>query len=132
VKLQDYRNDSYEFSGKASDLSRQLAFAAIALIWVFRVDVAGQPAIPSGLILPSVLVVASLTLEMLQYCAGWLIWRHAYRSKEKAGVAEDVELEKHSVGWELTIVTFFVLKIICILVAYVCIFVFVEQLLFRA
>ena len=70
MKLQDYRNDSYEFSGKASDLSRQLAFAAIALIWVFRVDVAGQPAIPSGLILLSVLVVASLTLEMLQYCAG--------------------------------------------------------------
>jgi hypothetical protein len=131
VKLQDYRETSYEFSGKASDLSRQLAFAAIALIWVFKIDVAGQPAIPSGLILPSVLVVTSLTLEMLQYCAGWLIWRHAYRSKEKAGVAEDVELD-HSPGWELTIVTFFVLKIICILVAYIWIFFFLARLLFRA
>jgi hypothetical protein len=36
MKLQDYRNDFYLFSGKASDISRQLAFAAIAIIWIFK------------------------------------------------------------------------------------------------
>jgi hypothetical protein len=34
----DYQKDSYEFSGKASEISRQLAFAAIAVIWLFKTD----------------------------------------------------------------------------------------------
>jgi hypothetical protein len=130
VKLQDYRKDSYEFSGKASDLARQLAFAAIAIIWVFKTDVAEQPAIPPGLILPSILVVAALTLEMIQYCAGWLICRHIYRRWEMANVGEDVELPRHNLSWEKAIVTVFVLKIVCILVAYIWIFVFLARLLF--
>jgi hypothetical protein len=36
--VEDYRKTSYEFSGKASDASRQLAFAAIAVIWLFKTD----------------------------------------------------------------------------------------------
>jgi hypothetical protein len=49
--VEGYRQDFYDFSGKASDASRQLAFAAIAVIWLFKTDTtSGQPTIPHGLI----------------------------------------------------------------------------------
>ena len=70
MKIQDYRNDFYTFSGRASDLNRQLAFAAIAVIWLFKRDSGGGVlTIPSELVLPGVLVVVSLMLDMLHYCA---------------------------------------------------------------
>jgi len=39
MNLQDYRDDFYTYSGKASDISRQLAFAGIAIIWIFKKEV---------------------------------------------------------------------------------------------
>jgi hypothetical protein len=38
MKVEEYWKISNEFSGKASDISRQLAFAAIAVIWLFKID----------------------------------------------------------------------------------------------
>ena len=52
MKLQGYRADFYTYSGKASDLSRQLAFAGIALIWLFKKDDAGRLSIPPDLVMP--------------------------------------------------------------------------------
>jgi hypothetical protein len=128
LKLQDYRNDYYTFSGKASDLSRQLSFAAIALIWLFKKDDAGQLTIPADLIVPGVLVVSSLTLDMLQYCFASIIWYCFYRSKENANVSEDAELD-HSVWLERPTTLLFVAKIICVIVAYGYILVFFVKLL---
>jgi hypothetical protein len=128
VRLQDYRDTFYEFSGKASDLSRQLAFAAIALIWLFKKDVGGQPTLPRELILPGILVVASLTLEMLQYCVASIIWRTFYRRKEEAGVGENVEIE-HSEWLERPITLLFAAKIVCVVAAYIAIFIFLIKTL---
>ncbi len=69
MRLQDYRDAFYTFTEKASDLNRQLAFAAIAIIWLFKKDVGGQPSIPVQLILPGILIVSSLVFDMLHYCA---------------------------------------------------------------
>jgi len=128
VKLQDYRETFYTFSGKASDLNRQLGFAAIALIWLFKKDVGGSPTIPAGLVLPGILVVASLTLDMLHYCVASIIWRCFYRSKENENVAEDAELN-HSVWLEWPITALFALKILCIVAAYLFIFCFLIKTL---
>lgn len=127
MKLQDYRDDFYAFSGKASDLTRQLGFAGIALIWLFRKDVGGQQTIPKELILPGILIVGSLILDMLHYCVGSVIWRLFYRSKEKIHVPEDRELA-HSVWLERPIWFLFIAKIVCIIVAYVFILIFLAKL----
>src|SRR5262245_27354381 len=92
MKLQDYRDTFYEFSGKASDLSRQLAFAAIAIIWLFKKDVGGQPTIAPQLSWSGIFVVLSLVCDMLQYCTGAAIWRYFYRTKEKARISENAEI----------------------------------------
>ena len=35
-KLSEYKNDYYYFTGKLSEINRQIAFAGIALIWIFK------------------------------------------------------------------------------------------------
>ena len=35
-KLSEFKEDYYHFTGKLSDINRQIAFAGIALIWVFK------------------------------------------------------------------------------------------------
>jgi hypothetical protein len=131
VKLQDYRNDFYTFSGKASDLNRQLAFAAIALIWLFKKDIGQQPTISSSLIYPAIFVVISLVLDMLHYCVASIVWRSFYRSKEKQHVGERRNLQ-HSVWLERPIWIIFVLKILAVVIAYIGIGVFLINTLFHA
>ena len=118
MKLQDYREDFYTFSGKASDLNRQLAFAGIAIIWLFKKDNLAGLSIPRELLWPGMLIVTSLALDMIHYVVASVIWRHFYRSKEKAGIGEDKEL-MHEAYLELPIYLLFAAKIVVVLVAYV-------------
>ena len=118
MKLQDYRETFYEYSGKASDFTRQLAFAGIAVIWLFKKDTTSSLSIPHELLLPGLLIVSGLALDMLQYCVASLIWRLYYRSKERQGVAEDQELGLHSEWLERPIWALFCAKILLVLAAY--------------
>ena len=125
--LQEYRETFYTFSGKASDLNRQLAFAGIATIWLFKRDVSGTPTLPHELYLPTFLLILSLAFDMLHYCVAASIWRWVYRSKEKAGVGEKVNVH-HSETLELPIYGLFVLKIVCLFVAYFSVGMFIFKL----
>jgi len=90
MNLQDYRDDFYTYSGKASDISRQLAFAGIAIIWIFKKEVpATGLTVPRELILPGILIVLALGVDLLQYCLATVIWWLFYRKKEREGVHED-------------------------------------------
>jgi hypothetical protein len=116
--LQDYRETFYTFSGKASDLNRQLAFAGIAIIWLFKKDNLAGLSIPRELLWPGVLIVLSLGLDMLHYVVASVVWRYFYRSQEKAGVDEGKVLT-HETYLEWPIYFFFSAKIIIVLAAYV-------------
>src|SRR5262245_49460778 len=99
MKLPGYRETFYVYSGKASDICRQLAFAGIAVIWLFKKDVVGQPTLPIELIWSGVFIVLSLVADVFQYVLASIVWRLFYRAKEKAGVSEEQELE-HSIWLE--------------------------------
>ncbi|WFU14415.1 hypothetical protein [Bradyrhizobium sp. CB3481] len=118
MKLQDYRETFYTFSGKASDLNRQLAFAGIAIIWLFKKEPLAGLTVPKELVLPGLLIVASLIADMLQYCIASVLWRVFYRSKENLNVSEDKDI-KHGVWWERPIWIAFWLKIALIITAYI-------------
>ena len=107
--LKEYRAVFYEVSGKLSDVSRQLAFAAIAVIWLFKKDAGNHLSIPHELVLPAVLIVLSLSLDLIQYCWSSLTWYLVYRGLEKRGVGEE-ERRHHSVWLERPITFFFGLK----------------------
>jgi hypothetical protein len=128
MKLQDYRDTFYTFTGKASDISRQLAFAAIAVIWLFKSDEKGQLSIPNELVLPGILVVSALTLDLLQYCLGAGIWYSFYRSQEKQRALEDKEIT-HSVWLERPLSAIFWIKVALVVAAYCLILVYLVRML---
>ncbi|MGY4618583.1 hypothetical protein ACVWZ4_003810 [Bradyrhizobium sp. USDA 4472] len=117
MKLQDYRETFYTFSGKASDMNRQLAFAGIAIIWLFKKEPMSGLTVPRELVFPGLLIAASLAVDMLQYCVASVLWRSFYRGKEKLKLAEDKEIF-HNEWWERPIWIAFWLKIVLILTAY--------------
>ena len=92
MKIEDYRQSYYTFSGKASDVARQLSFAGIALIWIFKADKGGALAIPEQLLVPAALFVVSLALDLMQYVFGSLIWGAYARYHEGKQTAKTTEL----------------------------------------
>jgi hypothetical protein len=117
VKLKDARELYYFYSGKTSDLVRQLGLAGIAVVWIFKRDVAGVPKVPDALFLPLALIVLGLALDLLQYAVATSIWGIFQRSKENSGVTEDADFKApKEFNWPA--ITFFVLKVASIAVAY--------------
>lgn len=74
MKLSDYSKTYYEFSGKTSDIARHLAFAGIALVWIFKTGAAPATKIPQELHIPTILLALTLAFDLLQYFAGTAIW----------------------------------------------------------
>jgi hypothetical protein len=116
--LKEYRETYYFYTGKASDISRQLAFAAIAVIWLFKKDTGGtQLTIPVDLVLPGIFVVSALAVDLLQYCLGAIIWYLFYRSKEKKNVSETENID-HSEWLDRPINFLFWAKVVLVALAY--------------
>ena len=93
MKLSDFRGDYYALSGKASDVARQLCFAGIALIWIFKPEKGGLLAVPVQLHTPAALFVVALAFDLLQYVLGSAIWGVFSRYHEWHGKKPDDLLE---------------------------------------
>ena len=84
MKLSEAREAYYSYSGNASTVARQLAFAGIAVVWLFNTKVAGQPiALPHPLLQVAFLLVVTLAFDLLQYVSASLIWGAFARRHEK-------------------------------------------------
>ena len=120
MKLQDYRDTADTFSGKASDACRQLAFAAIGLIWVFKKDLEGTGLIsfPEVLIWAAVFVIFALALDLTQYVLGYLIYWQYFRMLEKKDTPKSKELPYHSPLLNKPIEVCYWTKILSVALAY--------------
>ena len=125
MKLSEYKNDFYEFSGLASSASRQLAFAGIAIIWLFKTSSGDDYNLPSELFIPAAALITSLGSDLLQYVFGAIIWGRFHRKHEKlrSSIEDDPILEAPAY-FNLPIKLFFYLKIFAVLVAYFYLLVF--------
>lgn len=118
MKLKDARELYYFYSGKTSDLVRQLGLAGIALIWIFKYNVEDVPKIPEALLPPLILIVLGLALDLLQYAVATSVWGIFQRRKELSGVSDDTDfLAPKQFNWPTII--FFILKVPSIIAAYV-------------
>lgn len=76
--------DSYDtYSSKASDIARQLGFAGIAVVWIFRYQAEESLALPVDLRLPLALLVLGLAVDFLHYVTSAAIWGIYGRHREK-------------------------------------------------
>ena len=120
MKLTDYRKDYYEFSGKASDVARNLAFAGIAFVWIFKVGAEHGPRIPQELLLPLAFLAICLGADLLQYVAATCVWGifQWYEESKIDDLKKDPELEAPSwLKWPQFI--FFVMKLVTVFLAYI-------------
>ena len=93
MKIADYRADYYAFSSKTSEISRQLSFAGIALVWVFKAKDAAPTDIPLELLWPAGLFVLSLGIDLLHAAYGTFVWGVFSRFHEKRHIGAEDELD---------------------------------------
>ncbi len=128
--LAQARQDYYELSGKASDAARQLAFAGIAVIWVFKSETNGVVSVPDELLLPGLLIVAALFVDLLQYVAAAALWGAFARAKERGGTKpDDVVTAPAIINWPA--LACYGLKIALVLWAYLCLGLYLRGLVAR-
>lgn len=119
MKLKDYRETYYEFSGRTSDIARNLAFAGIALIWVFRVEVGSASVVPPDLILPALMFTLALAADLMHYVLATLIWGtyHRYLEIRRGVECEESLTAPRFMTWPQN--AFFVLKIVLVVMGYI-------------
>lgn len=98
--LREYRQTYYDASQRASDNARQLAFAGIAFVWLFKAESAGVEGVPAQLYLPALLFAVCLFLDFCHYVIATAVWGSYTRLKERAGVQLNDALEApRSMNW---------------------------------
>lgn len=118
MKLEEYKNDSYEFSKSASELVRQFAFAGIAIILIFKIEKPIDHLLPTELFKPLLFLVFTLCLDLFQYLIPSLIWTIFYWYHEKKGKKSNTEIKAnrwYSIpGWLC-----YIGKFILLIIAYI-------------
>lgn len=83
MKLSECRETYYTLSGTASAVTRQAAFAGIALIWIFNSETPEEISLPTALLWPALFFIICLAFDLLQYVVGSAIWAIFHRIHEK-------------------------------------------------
>ena len=78
MKLEEIRKDYERYSTNVSSLNRQLIFAGLAIIWLFRIPEKGTASIPIELVDSLFFFVFSLCSDIFQYVTQSLIWTGYY------------------------------------------------------
>lgn len=126
MKLEEVRQTYYDFTAKTSEITRNLGFAGIALIWIFKTGTDGSQTLPNSLLMPAILLVISLTLDLSQYIAGSLAWGIFNRIKEinKTSDKKDFDAPPY-INWATLV--FFWTKIIVMAAAYIYLIIFLRS-----
>lgn len=123
MNLSQCKEEYYYFSGKISEINRQLSLAGIAVIWIFyNSDKVCQTEI-KDLVLAGIFIISSLSLDFLQYLYGTIAWGICHRKKEKE--IKDPEKQfrvSRYINWPTN--TFFYSKLACTFISYKIIIIF--------
>ena len=93
MSLKDFRHGYYEHTRKVSESVTKLAFAGIAIVWLFRAGEGLDSKLPESLLLPVLLFAATLGLDLLHYLVGAITWGTFCRLQERKGVSEEADLD---------------------------------------
>lgn len=119
MKLCEIREAYEELSGLLSKFNRQLAFAGIGIVWLFRAtDKTGSTSIEPQMLTPVLCFVISFGFDLLQYFWQSLSWYIYYWWKRYKDIKEDTEMNEpewpNVIAWIM-----FIVKVVALIVAYV-------------
>lgn len=127
MKLKDIRDSYYTHTASASSVSRQVSFAGIALIWIFKTQYGNSIILPNDLLLPALLLTMSLTSDLLQYISSsaiWGIFNRINEIKHGADFEGDIKTSKF-LNWPA--IFFFWLKLLLSISGYLFIFLYLYK-----
>lgn len=131
MKLKDYKNTYEYFSGKLSDICRNLSFMGFGVVWILigGIENLKPDKIPFALKLVLIGLVLSLLMDVLHYTYQTIVWYYYFRHLEKRdGTDSDVKLTAPiwiaGVAWIL-----FGLKILLMFISYVALLVFISRII---
>lgn len=117
-QLQEFRTDYEAFSSIASTVNRQLGFAGIAWLWIFKSNLLDQIiSLPRELYFAGLMILFSLFFDLLQYVLGTIVWFIFWRVKEKSGVKTNKDITAPAVLTWIIWIPFW-LKILSMLIGY--------------
>lgn len=97
MTLKEIREDYVRYSTNVSELSRNLAYAGIGIVWIFKQSNTNDEllstfmsSIPSELKWPLILFIVVLILDLFQYVIQTAIW-YPYYAKHKEIHKEEKE-----------------------------------------
>jgi hypothetical protein len=126
MKLSDAREAYHDHTKALSEVNRKIAFAGIALIWIFKGESGAVQTIPKPLLLPDFLLVVSLACDFGQYVSASLSWGTFHRVMERKLKSKDREFLAPSwLNWPA--ILFFWGKVIACAFAYVLIINWIRQ-----
>jgi hypothetical protein len=130
-KLSDYKNTYEDASSKVSDITRQMALAGIAIIWIFKQpDTAGK-LLSKDLILPLITFGFTLTCDILQYIYKTIAWYRFWRRHEKAAKLDNPDPPVQANNWMNTPTwILFWFKVGGLIFGYILIFIFLFHKMF--
>jgi len=127
VKLSDAWDNYYANTGKASEITRSLALAALALVWIFK-DSDGR--LPKVLLVPSALAMLALACDLAQYVVGATKWKQFADSKDRVAKTLDDDIGQAPGDINVVPERFYVAKFGLILAAYFVLFCYAGARLF--
>ncbi|MEZ2441704.1 hypothetical protein AB6805_08275 [Chitinophaga sp. RCC_12] len=125
MKLSEYKETSKKYTEKASEITRQLTLAGIAIIWLFKNTGINQPILGKFLIFPLLFLSLGLIFDLLQYVVGGLTWICFFRKNEKVAASNDVDI-KAPEYLNKPIYFFYYAKIVCMIGAYIFLIAFIS------
>jgi hypothetical protein len=117
MKRSDVDEEDKFYTGKASDVMRQLALLGYAVIWIFKKETTHGPAVPSELKWSAILFGVALFLDFVQYVSGAIGWTFYNKSLYKRHVDRDEDVDPPSGLYYLAYAAFFG-KIVALAIAY--------------
>ncbi len=91
MRLSEYRSVADYYTGKTSDVTRQLILGGIAIVWLFKATDAttNTTSLPAIGIWPLITLSAAAMLDICQYFLGGLLWTNFYLNKEEELATEE-------------------------------------------
>jgi len=128
MKLSEYNKKGDEYTGKASEIVRQLLLGGIAFIWVFKETDGPVSKLDAFLFYPAIAICLGLLVDLLQYVIAGYIWKRFFRINERRVTAElrasgqasdavDAEIKSPKVYGNL-IYVFYYSKILLLVISY--------------
>jgi hypothetical protein len=94
VTLKDVWAYYSSYNKSVNEITRQIAYAGIAIIWVFRVTASNQIHVPKGLFIAGFFIGLALFLDYLQYIVGSMIYERFGTRMEKKIKTDDEEFQE--------------------------------------